>query len=90
MSDAPVRIIGIAGSLRSGSFNRALLNAASIVAPDGMDVSIVDIGSIPMFNQDLDNDRERPEAVEILKTAVHDSDGVLIATPEYSYSMPGV
>jgi chromate reductase len=55
-----------------------------------MEIAIADIRSIPLFNQDLDKDGERPDAVETLKAAVHNADGVLIATPEYSHSVPGV
>lgn len=85
-----VRLVGIAGSLRENSVNRALLQAVSDLAPADVAVDILDISEIPLYNQDLDNDRERPASVEQLKSAIHAADGVLIATPEYNFGISGV
>ncbi len=85
-----LKIVGIAGSLRENSFNRSLLLAAAELAPSDLQIDVVDLNEIPIFNQDLDSDGERTEPVEALKSAIHSADGVLISTPEYSYSMPGM
>lgn len=85
-SHAPLRVLGVAGSLRAGSINRALLRAAAELAPDGMDVDTFDLAGIPLYDGDLDRDGERPEAVERFKEAI----ALLIATPEYNYGVPGV
>lgn len=87
---APVRVIGIAGSLRTGSHNRRLLEAARALAPASLHLDIASLDEIPMYNQDLDVDGQRPAAVERLKAAVAGADAVLIATPEYNHSIPGV
>ncbi len=86
----PVRLLAIAGSLRSNSVNRALLEAAEELVPPGVTVALFDISEIPLYNQDLDTDERRPESVGRLKSAIADADGLLIATPEYNYSFPGV
>jgi chromate reductase len=89
-NDTPVRVIGIAGSLRKASHNRRLLEAARALAPASLQLEIASLDEIPMYNQDLDRDGVRPEAVERLKRAVAGADAVLIATPEYNHSVPGV
>jgi chromate reductase len=84
-----VKILGIAGSLRRGSYNRAALRAAQGLAPENMRLEVFgDLGSIPPFNQDGESDP--PEAVARLKQAVRAADGILFVTPEYNYSVPGV
>ncbi len=89
-SAAPLRILGIAGSLREGSFNRALLRTCGELAPASMEVEIFgELGGIPSFDQDLEAEGD-PPAVRHLKEAMAEADGLLIATPEYNYSVPGV
>ena len=85
-----MRVLGIAGSLRRGSYNRALLDAAVQLAPASMTVEPFDLADIPLYNGDLDADERRPDEVVALKEAVASSDAVLIATPEYNHSVPGV
>jgi len=85
-----LRVLGIPGSLRGGSYNRRLLEAAREVAPDGIVVEIFDLGGIPLYDADLDTDGVRPEAVERLKASIGAADAVLFATPEYNHSVPGV
>ena len=81
-------ILGFAGSLRHGSFNSALLKAAREVVPSEAKLEIFDLAGIPLFNQDLE---DRPvDKVKEFKTAIRGADALLIATPEYNYSMPGV
>ena len=86
------RILAIAGSLRRGSWNLRLLEAAAECAPAGMTVSVYyDLASIPMFNEDLERETDGgPGAVRQLRRKVASFDGLLIATPEYNQSIPGV
>lgn len=84
-------ICGLVGSLRKGSFNRGLMLAAIELGRDaGLEIKLFDhIAEIPLYNADLDTDESRPEVVVSLKSAIADAAGLLIATPEYNYSMPG-
>lgn len=83
------RILGFAGSLRSGSYNRALLRAAAEEAPEGMSIETFDLADIPLYNQDVE-DRGDPAPVAEFKEAISRCDGVLISTPEYQHGMTGV
>jgi NAD(P)H-dependent FMN reductase len=83
-------LIGIAGSLRRGSFNAALLRAAATLMPDGASLTIHSIEDIPLYNADHETADGIPEPVTILKNAIAASHGLLIATPEYNNSIPGV
>jgi chromate reductase len=84
----PVHILGISGSLRKQSYNTKLLYMAEELMPEGMSLEIFDLSSIPLFNQDLESNP--PEIVADFKTRLAATDGLLIATPEYNYSIPGV
>lgn len=86
------RILAIAGSLRRGSWNLRLLEAAAASAPPSMIISVYyGMASIPMFNEDLEQETDGgPDAVRRLRRDVASADGLLIATPEYNQSMPGV
>jgi chromate reductase len=84
----PIRILGIAGSLRSESYNRAALRAAALLAPEGATVEIFELDGIPGFNQD--EERNPPAKVVELKKRIREADAILIVTPEYNYSVPGV
>ncbi len=83
------QILGIPGSLRRASYNKGLLRAAREVAPDGIAIEIVDLADIPLYNEDVRAAGD-PEPVRALKEAIAAADALLIATPEYNYSMPGV
>jgi chromate reductase, NAD(P)H dehydrogenase (quinone) len=83
-----VTILGFAGSLRKGSFNKMLLRAALELAPKDVELEIFDLEGIPPFNQDLENDPH--ERLKEFKAKVKAADGILIVTPEYNYSVPGV
>ncbi len=87
---APIRVLGIAGSLRHESYNRRLLAATRELAPEAMKIEIFDLAPIPLYNGDLDTEGARPEAVLQLKRAITEADALLIATPEYNHSVPGV
>jgi len=85
----PLEIVGIAGSLRAGSYNRALLRAAAEVAPAGMRVEIADLRPLPLYDGDTEA-AGLPPAVAELKARVRAADALLVVTPEYNYSVPGV
>jgi chromate reductase, NAD(P)H dehydrogenase (quinone) len=89
MDHSDFRILGLAASLRQASFHRGIVRAAHEVAPEWMSCDSFDLGSIPYFNQDLE-DRGIPEPVRELREKVRTYDAVLIATPEYDYAIPGV
>ena len=85
-----MRIIGVAGSLRRGSFNSALLRAAAGLMPENSGLEIMSIAAVPLYNADVEAEGGIPEAVTELKDAIAAADGLLIVTPEYNNSMPGV
>jgi len=81
-----MKVLGISGSLRKASLNTAALRACAELMPAGMTLSIAEIGDLPMFNQDL-FDAGLPEAAKRLRAEVAAADGVLIASPEYNFSL---
>ncbi len=83
-----VRILGIPGSLRKASFNHAALRAAQELAPRDTTFEIFGLEGIPPFNQD--DEQTLPPRVVALKAKIREADAILIATPEYNYSVPGV
>jgi chromate reductase, NAD(P)H dehydrogenase (quinone) len=83
-------IIGLAGSLRRQSYNARLLRAAASVAPAGVQVEIASIRDIPLYDGDLEREHGVPDAVEALKDRIASADGLLLVTPEYNNSLPGV
>jgi NAD(P)H-dependent FMN reductase len=83
-------LIGIPGSLRQGSFNAALLRAAAALMPDGARLTIETIEGIPLYDGDREKAEGIPDAVTALKEAIAACDGLLLATPEYNNSIPGV
>ncbi len=84
-----VHVLGIAGSLRKNSHNRGLLRAAQEVLPEGMTLEVYDLSDLPLFNQDV-LDKGVPESVRRFKERIAAADALLIATPEYNFSLPGV
>jgi chromate reductase len=85
-----IRIVGISGSLRTGSFNAALLRAAAERAPEGSEIVVESIRGVPLYDADVEAAEGIPPAVERLKQAVIAADGLLLVTPEYNNSVPGV
>ena len=83
-----LKVLGITGSLRKGSNNRKLLKAAIELAPENMLIEEFDLTGIPMYNPDLEKDT-LPEIINEFKIKIKESDGILIATPEYNYSITG-
>jgi chromate reductase, NAD(P)H dehydrogenase (quinone) len=86
---AALSILGFAGSLRRGSYNRALLRAAAERAPEGMAIEIFDLAEVPLYNGDVEAQGD-PKGVVRLKQAIAAAHGVLMATPEYNHGVPGV
>ncbi len=84
------RLVGIAGSLRRDSFNRALLGVARLLLPEGASLEILSIDDVPLYHGDLEDASGVPAPVEALKDAVAAADGLVLATPEYNGSVPGV
>ena len=85
---AGIRIAGISGSLRKGSYNAALLRAAVELAPPGVHVETLGIRDVPPYDDDV-RAAGLPPSVAALREAIARADGVLIVTPEYNYSIPG-
>ena len=83
-------LIGIAGSLRAGSYNAALLRAAATLMPDGTSLEIASIKDIPLYDGDIETSQGIPQAVTALKDRIAGAAGLLLATPEYNNAMPGV
>ena len=84
-----MRVLGIAGSLRKASFNRALLRAAQELAPEEMEITVFDLSPIPSYNEDVEKDGD-PGPVAALKDAIRSADALLFVSPEYNYGVPGV
>jgi chromate reductase, NAD(P)H dehydrogenase (quinone) len=85
----PLTITGIAGSLRSASYSRMVLQSIAALLPEGTRFETLDIGALPHYNQDLDN-AAAPEAVVRGRAQIAASDAVIIVTPEFNHGIPGV
>ena len=85
-----LKVVGFSGSLRRGSLNSAALRALTTLAPADLAIDIFDLSPIPLYNDDLRTNEGYPEGVQSFRDALKAVDGVLIATPEYNYSIPGV
>lgn len=89
MKAGPLRVLGVAGSLRRHSYNRALLRAAIELAPEEMKIDAFDLIEVPLYNGDVETAGD-PEGVVRFKQAIRRSDAVLFVTPEYNHGVPGV
>jgi chromate reductase len=85
--EKPLSILGVCGSLRRASYNMAVLRAASELLPAGMTLRFAEIGDLPMYNQDV-HDAGMPPPVQRFRREVAEADALLIATPEYNFSVP--
>jgi chromate reductase len=85
---AKLKILGIAGSLRQGSYNKSALRAAQQSVPADAEIEIFDLNGIPPFNED--DEKNPPERVVEFKKKIREADAILFVTPEYNYSIPGV
>jgi NAD(P)H-dependent FMN reductase len=86
----PIKILGISGSLRRQSFNTALLKAMQSVTGLDIELEVASLHGIPLYDGDLEQQEGIPQAVQDLKARILANDGLLLATPEYNNSMPGV
>ncbi len=84
-----IRVLGISGSLRQASFNSSLLRVAQEEMPEGMEIAVHDLASLPFYNRDLEEQGD-PDSVINFKTAIREADGVLFVTPEYNFSPSAV
>ena len=84
----PIRILGIAGSLRRKSYNRAALRAAQQLVPQDAVLDVFELDGIPVFSED--DERQPPAKVVEFKKRIREADAILFVTPEYNYSIPGV
>jgi NAD(P)H-dependent FMN reductase len=84
------QLVGFAGSLRKGSFNRSLIAAAAAAMPQGSTLEVLSIDDVPLYNGDVEAKPGIPPAVALLKDKIAAADGVVIATPEYNGGIPGV
>lgn len=89
MGESTFHILGIPGSLRRQSYNLGLLRAARELAPEGVEIEIYDLAQIPLYNGDIEAAGD-PDPVRDLKDRIRAANALLIATPEYNYSIPGV
>ena len=85
-----IRVLGIPGSLRAGSFNRMALRAAQALAPADMEIEVCEIRDIPMYDGDVEASTGLPDSVVAFREKIRAADAVLIATPEYNSSISGV
>jgi chromate reductase, NAD(P)H dehydrogenase (quinone) len=85
-----ITLIGLSGSLRRGSYNSAVLRAAASMTPSGSELRIESIAAIPLYNGDDEGARGVPDSVSRVKDAIAAADGLLLVTPEYNNSIPGV
>ena len=85
-----MKILALSGSLRRGSYNTALLRAARSLAPKGVELEITTLQGVPLYDGDVEASSGVPDVVQRLKQAVRQASGLLIATPEYNGSIPGV
>lgn len=86
--DHPVKIVGLCGSLRQGSYNRGLLRAAAELLPEGAELEIAAWDDLPVYDADLETAGPVAPAIR-LRAQIAAADAVLFATPEYNYSVPG-
>jgi chromate reductase, NAD(P)H dehydrogenase (quinone) len=84
------KLVGLSGSLRQASYNSALLRAAAGLMPDGSELVVETIRGVPLYDGDLEETQGIPERVTALKEAIAAADGLLLVTPEYNNSIPGV
>lgn len=86
--DEKLKFLGLVGSLRHGSYNKALMKASFELLPDNVALEVFDLTKFPLFNQDITQDP--PTIIREFKAKIRASDAILIASPEYNYSIPGV
>ncbi len=88
--DDSIAVLGISGSLRGASYNTKVLRAAGDLAPPGMTIDVATLHGIPFYNADVEREHGYPEPVVELRERMTAANALLIATPEYNFSIPGV
>lgn len=83
-------IVALAGSIRRESITRVLLETAQAVAPENLSITLFPLNDIPIYNNDIEVEEGFPESVQALRQAIEQSDGLILGTPEYNGSVPGV
>ena len=86
---APVRLVGMSGSLRAGSYSNAVLETLREIFADRADLEVYDLRAIPLYDQDFEGEK-RPEPVKTLLSAIAECDGLVLCAPEFNHSIPGV
>lgn len=89
MTNKPIRLAAISGSLRAASANTAVLRTLQDAMPQGVQMDLLPIDALPLYNQDMDGPEPLPEVAEF-KNAIAAADGLVICTPEYNFGVPGV
>ena len=89
-ADETLRLVGVSGSLRAGSYNTALLRASQALLPPGVALIEGSIRGVPLYDGDLEQAQGLPDAVVALKELIAGCDGLILFTPEYNNAMPGV
>jgi chromate reductase, NAD(P)H dehydrogenase (quinone) len=84
-----IHLIGMSGSLRSGSYSNAVLETLREKFAGRADLAVYDLRAIPLYNQDFEGDK-RPEPVKALLSAIEQADGLVLCAPEFNHSIPGV
>ena len=85
-----MKIVGLTGSLRKGSFTRQMMETLPEIAPEGMEIELAEIGHLPFYNPDLKVDGVSPADVRALNALVGEADGLIVGSPEYNRSFPAV
>lgn len=85
-----MKLLGISGALRKASTNTGLLRALAAMAPEGVEIKVATLHAIPLFDEDLEAEIGKPEAVKALDAKIRAADGLIFACPEYNFSMTGV
>ncbi len=85
-----LNIVGLVGSLRRGAFTRQMMETLPDLAPEGMRITLADIGHLPFYNEDLKEDGKGPEAVRAFNRLIGEADGLIVGSPEYNRSPPAV
>ncbi len=85
-----MKLIAISGALRKASTNTGRLRALREVSPDGVEIEVVTLHGIPLYDGDLETAHGKPEAVKALDAKIRSAEGIILATPEYNFSIPGV
>ena len=85
-----MKVVGLTGSLRKGAFTRQMMETLPELAPDGMEIELVEIGHLPFYNADLREDGHGPDVVQEFAAKIAGADGLIVGSPEYNRSPPAV